>query len=100
MSCSFMSAIADDIRAVDIHAENEILRNEVIYLKSLLFSDRSAQSCSIIESLRSAVRIKEENAILRRRDDNHDILHRLCEELEAENKILRQALDQAGRFKS
>jgi hypothetical protein len=72
--------------------ENEYLRAEINYYREILFSDLSPAGCSIINALRAAVEIREENRRLR---DSGELrrLEEQCKCLEDENAALRAALN-------
>jgi hypothetical protein len=72
------------------------LRQELDFYKSLLFSNLNPQSASIINALRAAVGIQEENERLKCMADGDSGLRLLCERLEEENNSLRQMIIQHG----
>jgi hypothetical protein len=73
-----------------LRVENEHLRSEVMYYRSLLLSDGNPQTYSLVNSLRAAVDIKQENERLRSQNSELGRLRELCDRLESENLALRR----------
>ena len=70
--------------------ENEQLREEVNYYRMLLFADMTPKSASIINALRKAVDVVEENERLRSGAELQRV-SALCRELEKENRCLKES---------
>lgn len=74
------------------------LQDEVDFYKSILFSSVNPQSASIINSLRSAMEIQDENTRLRLLIQGSGDLAKLCGKLEEENESLRKMLKENFDF--
>jgi len=80
-----------DVFHPDIVDELSMLRTEVEYYRQILFTDMNPQNASILNALRSARDVVDENTRLRNGSEIHR-LRLLCEALEKENHALKQAL--------
>ena len=80
-----------DVFHPDIVDELSMLRTEVEYYRQLLFTDMNPQNASILNALRSARDVVDENTRLRNGSEIQR-LRLLCEALEKENHALKQAL--------
>jgi hypothetical protein len=76
----------------ELIAENQLLREELDFYRSILFADISPQGVSLYNALQHAVDIREENSRLRNGEEFKRISHE-CTALRAEVLNLQARLE-------
>ena len=85
-------SMSNSQETTEIQEENQRLIGEVEYYRSILFADMSPQTASIINALRHAVDVVQDNKRLRSGEELQRMVT-MVELLEKENQSLRNALN-------